>query len=81
MVYSLPHGKDFPPLLLSADLFQKNSFRNTTRVSNSLDLDQTRHSVWPDLGPNCLQKLSADYTRSEGDKWITYFCHSPNPLL
>ena len=25
------------------------------RVSNSLDLDQDRH-----LGPNCLQRLSAD---------------------
>ena len=29
-------------------------------VSNSLDPDQSRHFVWPDLGPNCLQRLSAD---------------------
>ena len=29
-------------------------------VSNSLDLDQAQHSVGPDLGPNCLQRLSAD---------------------
>ena len=29
-------------------------------MSNSLDLDQDRHSVGPDLGPNCFQKLSAD---------------------
>ena len=33
------------------------------RVSNSLDPDQDRHYVGPDLGPNCLQRLSAD------DKW------------
>ena len=24
--------------------------------------DQARHIVWPDLGPNCLQTLSADAT-------------------
>ena len=32
------------------------------RVSNSLDSDQARLSVGPDLGPNCLQKLSAGRT-------------------
>ena len=50
-------------LLSPADLFQKFSeknFRNTIRVSNSLDPDQDQHSVGPDLGPNCLQRLSAD---------------------
>ena len=49
-------------LLLSADFsklaFSKNSFRNTIRVSNGLDPDQD--IVGPDLGPNCLQRLSAD---------------------
>ena len=30
------------------------------RVSNGLDLYQDRHNVGPDLGPNCLQRLSAD---------------------
>ena len=29
-------------------------------MSNGLDPDQDRHSVGPDLGPNCLQRLSAD---------------------
>ena len=29
-------------------------------VSNSLDPDQDRHSVGPDLGSDCLQRLSAD---------------------
>ena len=29
-------------------------------MSNSLDPHQDRHSVGPDLGPNRLQRLSAD---------------------
>ena len=29
-------------------------------MSNSLDPDQARHFVVPDLGPNCLPRLSAD---------------------
>ena len=60
----------FQAFLSSADFFQnqffsKNSFRNTIRVSNSLDPDQARQFVGPDLGSNCLQKLSADDTRSK----------------
>ena len=52
-------------LLLSTDFFlkltfSKHSFRNTIRVSNGLDPDQDRHSVCPDLVPNCLPKSSAD---------------------
>ena len=31
-------------------------------MSNSLDPDQTGLFVWPDLGPNCLQRLSAGDT-------------------
>ena len=45
----------------------ENSLRNTIRVSNSLDPGQARRSVGPDLGPNCLQRLSADDT-IVGDK-------------
>ena len=47
---------------VSKSTFMKNSFRNTIRVSNSLDPDQARHIVGPDLGPNCLQRLLADDT-------------------
>ena len=52
-------------LLLSTNFFpkltfSKNSFRNTFRVSNGLDPDQDLHSVSPDLGPNCLQRFTAD---------------------
>ena len=31
-------------------------------MSNTLDPDQARRIVGPDLGPNCLQRLSADDT-------------------
>ena len=58
-------------LLLSSDdifqnhfFFSKNSFRYNIRVSNSLDPDQDRHSVGPDLGPNCLKKLSVPPARN-----------------
>ena len=49
-------------LLLSyADFFIITfSFKNTIRVANGLDPDQDQQSVGPDLGPNCLQMLSAD---------------------
>ena len=39
-----------------------NSFMNTIRVSNSLVPDQAQLNVGPDLGPNSLQRLSADDT-------------------
>ena len=39
---------------------QNAGFFITIWVSNSLDPDQARHFVRPDLGPNCLQRLSAD---------------------
>ena len=35
-------------------------FFNTIWMSNSFDPDQAQHLVLPDLGPNCLQRLSAD---------------------
>ena len=35
---------------------------NMIRVLNRLDPDQDRHFVSPDMGPNCLQRSSADYT-------------------
>ena len=45
-------------------LWMQNFF-NTIRVSKSLDPDQARHFVRPDLGPNCLQRLSADIAGKE----------------
>ena len=45
--------------------YSKNYFMNTFRVSNSLDPDHARQSVGHDLGPNCLQKLSAEDLQSK----------------
>ena len=44
-------------------------------MPSSLDLDHARLSVGPDLGPNCLQRLSADDTsklRVYDDKKIKF---------
>ena len=59
---------NFCAFLSSADFFQNQLFRKTLsritiRMLNSLDPDQARQNVGPDLGPNCLQRLSADGTR------------------
>ena len=34
-------------------------FRNINSLKQVIDSDQARHFVRPDLGPNCLQRLSA----------------------
>ena len=44
----------------SVDFFQNHLFRKILSVSNTLDPDQARHFVGPNVGPNCLQGLSAD---------------------
>ena len=46
-------------------------------MSNSLEPDQARHYVGPELDPNCLQRISADDTlifpsRSKGEKRHTF---------
>ena len=46
--------------LSSADIFQNKLFKKILLGSNTLDPDQARQNVGPDLGPNCLQRLSAD---------------------
>ena len=43
-------------------------------MSKSLDPDQDRHFVGPDLGPNCLQRLSADDTNRQKVK-LTHLFH------
>ena len=40
--------------------YSQNSFRNSPKVSNSLDLDQVEKNVQSDLDPYSLQRLSAD---------------------
>ena len=39
-------------------LSKSSSFWNTIRVEKGLDQDQDRRTVGPDLGSNCLQRLS-----------------------
>ena len=39
-------------------------------MSNNLDPDQAQHFVGPDLGPNCLQWLSADDTCRQKDNSV-----------
>ena len=46
--------------LSSDDFFSKASVSKS--VLDSLDPDQARHFVRPDLGSNCLQRLPADDT-------------------
>ena len=54
--------------LLSADFFQNQLFRNILSgipsecLENSIDPDQAPQFVGPDLGSNCLQKLSVGGT-------------------
>ena len=49
-------------------------------MSNSLDPDQARHFVGPDLGPNCLQRLSADDTGIQ-EKQGTSISANPHLIL
>ena len=61
-------GKFFMPLLSSAEFFQNQIFGNILSGIpsechlHSLDPDQAQCFVEPDLGPNCLQRLSAEDT-------------------
>ena len=68
-IISFAHWVIFHALLPSADFFKsdfsKNSFRNTIKVSNSLEIDQARHFVRPDLGPNCFQRLSEELSSAD----------------
>ena len=63
--------------------FSRNSFRNTIRVANSLDQDQVPHSIGPDLGLNCLQRVSADGKSPLAKKElkIGMYHHSIRPLI
>ena len=51
-------------LLSSADFFKINFFKKNllgtlSECETALDPDQDRQNVDPDLGPNCLHRLSA----------------------
>ena len=60
--------------------FSESSFRTTIRVTNNSEPDQARRLVGPDLGSNCLQKLSADVTKKIKSLVLFGFLHSDNVL-
>ena len=60
-LHDLLSTADFFKIIFLTKIFQES----TIRMSNSLDSDQARLSVGPDLGPNCLQRVSADDTSSQ----------------
>ena len=54
-------------LIFSKLTFLKNCFIPSV-CDNKVDPDQAQHFFGPDLGPNSLQKLSADYTSKKSCK-------------
>ena len=50
-------------------------------MSNSLDPDQARQFVGPDLGPNCLPSLSADDTGRQRVNQIVMVISKINSLV
>ena len=67
-------------IFFSKSTFSKHSFRNTIWVSNRLVPDQAQHFVGPDLGPICLQKLSADDIRRQSVEHNVSSFHLLNAL-
>ena len=62
------------PFIICAIFYYLNAgFFHTIRVSNSLDLEQARHFVGPDLGPKLFAKVSADNKKK--DKYKTTCCY------
>ena len=61
-------------------LLTNSVLRNTIRLPNSLDPNQARRFVEPDLGPHCSQRLSADNTGrlSANIKHINHFIFKMN---
>ena len=47
-------------LQIFSNITFQNILQNNIRLSKSLDPDQAVHNIWPDLGSDCLQRLSAD---------------------
>ena len=64
---------------------KKKYFRNAIRMSNSLDPNQDRHFVGPDLDASCLHRLSAVNNKmllagtwliGKGISFALFFCFS-----
>ena len=61
----LSYADLFQNIVFFEKLFQEYIYIYIIRVSNSLDPDQVRRFVGPDLCPNCLQNFSADCIRKQ----------------
>ena len=62
-------------LIFSKSTFPENYFRNAIRVSKDLNPDQAQRFVEPNLGPNCLQGLSADDTSRQRVNGVCTILH------
>ena len=63
--------------------FIEKSFRNAIKESDSLDPDQARPQVGPDLGPNCLQSYQQTTLLGKNlkiFKWYRFSLRAPNHL-
>ena len=65
--------------LVICGFFQNQLFKKNQefKMSNSLDLDQARHLVGPDLDPNCLKRLSAGHLWDLLSGMTSYHGHMP----
>ena len=86
MLLTLSILKNLLACLLSADLSLSMPPTPTPKIiRNSInvreDPDQARHFVGHDLGPNCLQLLSADNTSRQGVKYKNYESEKPYATL
>ena len=61
------------------NLFFKKIRNYIIKVSKRLDPDQARRHVGPDLGPSCLQRLSADDASRQIPKGIKTAIMCPRP--
>ena len=75
-VYLFAHWIIFHADYFKINLFRKKSFRNTSDVKEFGSRSGPTFCRGPDLGPNCLQKLSAD-----GTSRIRDFCVTVNMQL
>ena len=65
----LPAFCRFLICFLNCSVF-KEYFRNAMGVPNSLDQEQARQIFGPDLGLNCLQRLTTDGTNKVKIKYV-----------
>ena len=69
-------------LFLSSADFSKFTFSKKffQEMSNILDPDQDRHTLCPDLAPNCLQRLSADNKSVVDQKRVNFPQKTKEPV-